>query len=541
MVHGRRIQVLVWCLILASLAALGIWSATFFLENKDRTGKPSTGQQHRYRLPPSKEPLSENNQALPNALPVEANGSIQEDRSTDSAHVGKPADDDVLLRISCQDNAGEPLANIAIRCVVYLPLEQSSRRHVRTLVKTTSESGDFTLTSAADHSVSLELTSDDWYLKPGTVALLSQGECVLHLAPTATLTISAFYDDGIPLSCDAVLFRLESGDSWRFKLREGKGLVKGVAIDSDLHCIIHAEERFPYQTHMCKFTQSEVTSKQELHVIVVLPENQHGKICLELLDGVLTPSHIVMIEQVPGFPSSQSVPVRVKSASWESGDLEVGGKYRVTLLGDPAWRSDWFEIRPGQVTTIQVQATKASTITAKIVDAVGGPISNAVLRVSDGTYLTYDKVGSPSIYVLSGARSDRGGVVSLTGMPAARLAIEVEAWGLEPVSREVELVAGETLDLGTIVLDAAVGEIFVELVDCAAGQKYAILIAQPSGPTILSMLELEGTKHKFSGLPRRKYLVGVTFAKGGTIVWGEVELTDQPSQTIYLDASEVLP
>jgi hypothetical protein len=442
--------------------------------------------------------------------------------------------------VTCEDSAGAPVAGVQVKCVIYKPLKHPYRKHVSTLTMTSSDTGQFGLDPIAGHFVDLSVLTDGWYASSIRKIPLEAGSYALRLSPTATVKIIAHFEDGEPVSSDAILKR-STGDIWWFKLVDGVGEAKGVATDSDLQCIILSDYRFPYRKHISDFMQSEVASGRELRVIVRPPEQKQGKIRLEIVNGFLTPGQGVMLEQQPGYRASQTSSVRAQQASWESQSLLTELSYRISVLGEQSWRSDWFEISAGEVTVVQATLQASATITAVLVDSAGNPINDAALRISDGGYLPYRAGGKPDIGVQNGALSGKDGRVTLGGIPAGKLTVEAEMWQKEPAVRELDLLPGQTLDMGTLVLDDARGEVFIELVGCADGAEYAVIVDQPSGPTLFPLEAVNGKKHKLSALPLRRYLVGVTFAKGGTIVWVDVDLTGQPSQTIYLDASKVTP
>jgi hypothetical protein len=159
------------------------------------------------------------------------------------------------------------------------------------------------------------------------------------------------------------------------------------------------------------------------------------------------------------------------------GEILSSGVY-VVVTGDFAWRSELVSLPPGEHRTIVPDLDLPSTVTVRLVDAQGRPLSDGILRACDGTgnrrgWAT--RAGSASVSRRDG--SDRraahrqameaptgpDGIAVLRGTAPGPQTFSVEAKGYEYRVLEVTVQPDSETDIGDVVLTPASGRVTVRL------------------------------------------------------------------------------
>lgn len=189
---------------------------------------------------------------------------------------------------------------------------------------------------------------------------------------------------------------------------------------------------------------------------------------------------------------------------------------------------------------LQVEAVLAASgsVHARIVNDGGDPVEGAGLAVVDGGYMAFLANNQP--VTPTGSISDKGGAISLTGLPTGEVLLQVEARGFEPQTIAVKIEAGGDLDLGDVTLVKAVGTITVKLTGMQDGAKYRVAVAHPNGPPVYPAAVAVDGKAVLSQLPLRTYLVCAFPAVGGRVVKELVALdSSHVDAEVQLDVSSL--
>lgn len=536
-----RRRLLLLGLAVALCALLGSLAARYLAPSMLAAGAPRPGANATAGSAPR--PVHPSRSDDPNEV---ASGTPRSDAAPDLPPVKPVAPEDAPeaaaeLQLRCVDTLGNPVSGVTLQITAYQPGPVSRRLRVRKWDCPVPASGKVSLFSSRGDLARITLQSDAWYLQPGEDLPFGGPEHELQLHRTASITVRARFDDGVAVTGDAAFLCPETGGSWNFRLRDGAGEARGVALVQGLQCCVMAQYRFPYQMHVQDVPLDEITSGRIVEIVVKLPAKPRCRIRLELEDSSLTERHAVMLEQEPGFRAAHMVRIQAGTQSWESADLRPEGRFRVTVLGDTAWRSDWFEVQPGETKVVTARLRQGATVTAVIADAEGVPMPGACLRVCDGSYLSFSSPGQVSVNPWQGAVADADGRVNLSGLPTGAVEVEADGWHCTAVRQQVTLFDGAAIDLGQLRLGKAGGEVFVEVVGGVPGREYSIVVDQPGGAPVLPAEKLAGARHRITGLASRKYMIGIVFTSGGTIVWASVDLSAQTSPSITLDASTLRP
>jgi hypothetical protein len=134
----------------------------------------------------------------------------------------------------------------------------------------------------------------------------------------------------------------------------------------------------------------------------------------------------------------------------------------VQMSGEYVWRSETFEIEPGETIRLVALPGVGGTVRARIVNEAGEPLYPA------GLFLCVDSNGHRWVGGFDGASMDgvrafaaRDGIATLTGTPAGRWTFVADAPGYLTESRNGTIAAGGYLDLGDIQLRRTLGEVTV--------------------------------------------------------------------------------
>lgn len=445
--------------------------------------------------------------------------------------------------VICETAAGVPVRDIRVKWLILM--QPSRRQHeLKVLEKgsgTTNEAGQFDFEFLHGDVVHASVDDDGWFAKSAEVSLAESNKVVLVLLRAATVRISATYDDGQPVTYMGSLnSELAYGYNGTFALNNmGFAEVAGVATELPLVCTIFAGQRLGYSTHRVTFSSAELESGNELLVIVPRQKENLGKFLIHFGEQVSRFETSVIIEQEDGTPHSAGKLASTRD-SWESNKLPAGRRYRLMVTGPRAWRSGWIEAVAGKVVAVDANLEHCATVRLRLLDSDGLPIYGGVLRVSDGAYLIYNKGHPPSPHAHPDRLSGKDGIVELSGLPSGAITIEAEAWGKQPVTREINLQSGNYVELGDWTLPTASGTIEVQVVGKRAGESYAVFVGGKDGSPIRPFIPFSQDRCFVEHLAFRTYTIGVTLATGGTVAYETVHLSeDSPNQTVLLDVESV--
>lgn len=531
-VLGAGLVMLVLCFVVAGLAPDGTFRLDTVTMPDDRHGQDSQPgpppQTSRGDQPVASGP---NHDATP-----DPEGTRDAPEPTDADR------QDVGLRIRCQTTDGQAIPGVKLHFRL-LSQRPGGGARVRVLDEgdiTTDAHGEVSLTGQPEWGVAVDLLESNWYAARCEVGLSDTGPIVMILSPASDVRVLAMYDDGEPVRYMGVLFD-PAGRSFSktFALSsDGVADVPGVPVDKPLKCTIFSGRRTGYENCTIDVTQDEVQSGRTIEIVVTKGASKFARIRVEYSNELNLLGTIVMVESEKGHPLFG----RIASAgtTWESDEVWAGRRYRVSFLGPLAWRSDWIETTAGETSVLTAELAECGKVRVRLVEENGTPISNGCLRVSSGAYLEYQP-GSPPVPRMPPAwLSDKDGFVTLDGIPAGTVRVEAEAWGREPVQREVEVLSGHQHELGDIVLSMALGEVTVQLTGMKPERKYVALIAGPDDIPIFPPRAVDGDTCKLDSLPLRKCVVVVTLKGGGTVVTQEIILSSaSPSVTVVLDVASI--
>ncbi|MBZ0138141.1 MAG: hypothetical protein K8I27_17425 [Planctomycetes bacterium] len=448
-----------------------------------------------------------------------------------------------LFKVICETIDGRPIQDVKVG---WMLLERrADRQHELKIVEkescVTNGAGEAVFEFQQGDVAHVEVSEKGWYAKPIDALLADTSTATLVLLRSAIVRISATYDDGQPVTYAGSLnSKVSYGYNGTFALNEsGFAEIAGVGIELPLECTIFAGQRLGYSSHRVTFTSAELESGNELLVIVPKREENLGKFKVYFGEQVSRIETSVIIEQQDGTPHSAGR-LSATADSWESDKLPAGHHYRLIVTGPRAWRSDWIEAVAGEVVAVHADLQQCATVRIRLLDSDGLPIEGGVLRVSDGAYLIYNKGRPPSPYAHPDRLSAKDGTVELTGLPSGVITIEAEAWGKQPVARDVNLRSGSYVELGDWTLPSASGTLEVQVVGKREGESYAVFVGGKDGSPIRPFIPFADDRCVVEHLAYRTYTIGVTLAAGGTVVYETVHLSeDSPNQTVLLDVQSI--
>ncbi|MBK8206293.1 MAG: carboxypeptidase regulatory-like domain-containing protein [Planctomycetes bacterium] len=405
----------------------------------------------------------------------------------------------------------------------------------------TDEAGQFEVTSSPDHIVRLELLEEHWWSKSVTADFAVAEPIVMVLSAAKSVSFRALCEDGQPLTYAISLKNKDIGYSEMPSLAvDGTVTVKRVPIDRPLACKAFCR-RIGYDDGFAEFSVADLNSGRELQIVAPKSDKPLGGIRVQFVGALSGIDSSVTIESDDGFArGGQLGPDR---DHWESDKLPAGYRYRVSILGPWAWRSNWIEVETGKVSTVEATLAPGAVVRARLIDTDAFPVVRGALRPSNGSYLCFRGGKPPLPNVPLHWVSDADGNVCVTGLPAGKITLEAEAAGREPVTIECNTVAGQQIDLGEIVLNQAIGTITLELVGTKEGSQYRVFLSQPNeAGVIFPPYRLDDATHAYAGLPLRGYTVFATLAGGGSVARAKINLSpEQYSVTVQLDVSELEP
>ncbi len=555
--HQRRIvfRAIKWAAVVLVFVGLGLWCGLLWTNRSEHS---SIGQAPKwtFRAPVSAHDTSSKREPDPEIPRPDTGDRSSAPIASPDAPVTQPRsvppDGEVTLEVLCQTVTGEPVSHARIRCRTFKPVPEFPQRRLESdEVKVADPQGKFDLRARRGFHLRLDALMDSHWCRELSTRIVDSAQLVLTFYPAATVNIRALYDDGQPVTNAGMLRRHQPAASWSFALTvNGTAEVPNVAIDERLECIVFSQGRVGYGEQRVEFTSAQLASGQELLVIVRALDKPYGALRVLFAGGPAGFGGQVLIESSGRGPSAKY---------FSKGQSEVlvwplwpGKQYRVTVSSDEVWnrsqpplvwRSDWTEVPERQTVDLIAAFQVAATVRARLLDTDSRPIRNAVLRVFTGDYLQYLPGKEPQPGVRAEWRSDGHGNAVLRGLPPGRVRVEAEAWGREPVARDLELIPGDDLDLGTIALEKATGSVAVELTGMKDGLNYVAYVGSPlNGGTIYPFVRAVQGRCTIENLPLRAYYIGATLERGGSVVAEKVLLApNQTSLIVRLDVSAIEP
>jgi hypothetical protein len=241
-----------------------------------------------------------------------------------------------------------------------------------------------------------------------------------------------------------------------------------------------------------------------------------------------------IIVELPGLAPDQSVRVRFLASSGSfvatprlTGPGEVSSPERAgrntprmrafiegidnELVGDTGWvvleSGVWKRVRP--------ELTPASSVTLRVVDADGKPVSGAVVMTIPDIYAT-EKMLTRSVGTNRKAfaqGTDEGGRVKFSRVPPGTHTYYLEAWGFARTPVQVDVPgSGQVVDLGDVVIQALDetnhGTVTISLLNAKSPADYETAVFYFDGTDIRSRQPFdEDATSSFGALPLREYLL----------------------------------
>lgn len=440
---------------------------------------------------------------------------------------------------------GQTVPGVAVNVNVFSATPEADGKHYSLAAPLFSDrSGQILLSNEAGRRLTLEVTDAAWYAAPlETDFVPGQSEVEVLLESVCTVRVRAQYDDGVPVTYMGSLRSAgRSGYSVSFALDEqGCAEVARVPVRPLLRCIIFGGKRTGYAKHEVSLRQDQLTSGME-NLIVVPRTVAAGGLLVLFQNGVIAPRSCIVLECSQDWPPAESRQLPSGAQRYEWPNLTPGRRYRLMVVGTLCWRSDWIEVAEGQVTTVSARLDPCGTVTARIVDEQGQPIELGALALSNG--MAYTFTASKAAGPLTGGISGPDGQAVLKGLPPGPVALEAVAWGTEPVTLNVDVIAGQTTDLGTLILRKARGTIRVTLTGVPAGQRFRVSISPaqpPSAPDVLPPEIAVDGRLVMECLPLREYQVAAFPSDGGGVVTTRVELSAAEfDREVVLDVSSLV-
>lgn len=447
------------------------------------------------------------------------------------SHDDGPFGDSATLQVRVNQRDGTPVPGLMFKCTVLAGTERL-QQSLGSVIKTADEAGVFDVSFGAGSAVGIVLLSKNWYADQSRVPRVKRSHEIV-VSPTATVSVLAEFDDGQPVTSSG-MFYAQSAPPYiaTFALdATGRATVPDVAVDRPLRCEINGHYRAGYSNHSDLFQPATLASGATLHVVVPRASEPYGNIRIVFREGPPAASRRVFLECEGRSALESEFPGGKRR--WDSPKLMAGLRYRVNLLGDTTWRSDWLEIRAGEVVEVFPTLRPAASVKAVLVDEQGRPVVNGTLGIEQSFGFSYQWPGrgflqqgsqTPVPRVLPQFLSDAEGRITLTGLPPGSHRLEAEGWDTESNTMAVELAEGQTLDLGTLTLRKATGEISLTLTGTSPDTKYVVSLCDNDGRDLRPGQLVTGLPFKLAGLRRRSYQLYVTTDKGGAVAHQQVDV-----------------
>lgn len=454
---------------------------------------------------------------------------------------------DAVLKVAVIRRDGSPAPGLMFRCTLLAGTERSPVS-LGSVMLFTDQDGKFEANFGEGNFIGLILASKNWYADQSRVPR-SQRAHEIVVSPTATVSVLAEFDDGQPVTSSG-MFYPETNPPYvaSFALdANGRATVPDVAVDRPLRCEINGYYRAGYANHSELFEPATLTSGATLRVVVPKARDPYGRIRVVFQEEPPAGNRRVLIECEGRSAVEAELPGRKRQ--WDSDRLMPGFRYRISILGETAWCSEWLNVNKGDVVEVVPTLRPGASAKAVLVDEQGQPVVNGTLGTALAFGFAYQWAGRgllpqgsqmPVPKVPPEFLSDAKGVVTLAGMPAGSCTLEAEAWDKEPAQVTVTLAEGQTLDLGTITLRKATAEISLTLTGTSPDTKYVVSLCDNDGRDLRPGQLVTSTPFKLTALRRRSYMLYVTTEKGGDVAHQRVELAaTSTSVDVTLDVSNL--
>lgn len=400
--------------------------------------------------------------------------------------------------------------------------------------------------------VRIELADNQWFAPPLEMICAQDQSVELRVMRAGTVRIRAEYDDGVPVTGLGELaepsglqfvrgggptVNQTQGYATTFALSDdGTVSVPRVPLERALECVLFCK-RSGYQKFIQRLEPRQLSGESEIRLVVARTFDAGGLRVTFGESRKLNGCRLLLEAEAGG---QSIVPLSgAEMTRWESGRLKPNGRYRVSVIGPLAGRSDWVTVLPGQVTEVNLALAAGGAVKARLVDEAGKPVVNGCANMGSGLVSYTD--GRPRLD--DALISDVAGIVEVRGLPAGRLLMSAEAWGYQAAQFEADVLSGEVTDVGDVILRPATGEITVVLTGTAEGRRYRVGIGQRvSTFVVVPPPVVEGNTYLLKGLSLRQYIVAIALEAGGSAVSREVNLTERyPTQTVYIDVAGLQP
>jgi hypothetical protein len=521
---------------MAGLAVLLAWLCHNWWKSADPARKPRNGTPFQQAGEPGSRPKQSTvggQEADGSPMPRASDpGTAAPATNSGESHDDGPIGDSATLQVRVNQRDGSAVPGLMFKCTV-LAGTARSQQSLGSVIKTTDEAGIFDVSFGAGSAVGIVLLSKNWYADQSRVTRVKRLHEIV-VSPTATVSVLAEFDDGQPVTSSG-MFYPESAPPYiaTFALdATGRATVPDVAVDRPLRCEINGNYRAGYSSHWELFQPATLTSGATLRVVVPRASEPYGNIRIVFREEPPAASRRVFLECEGRSALESEFPGGKRR--WDSPKLMAGFRYRVNLLGDTSWRSDWLEIRAGEVVEVFPMLMAAASVKAVLVDEQGRPVVNATLGIEQSFGFSYQWPGrgflrqgaqSPVPRVLPQFLSDAEGRITLTGLPPGSHRLEAEGWDTESNAMAVELAEGQTLDLGTLTLRKATGEISLTLTGTSPDTRYVVSLCDSDGRDLRPGQLVTGLPFTLAGLRRRTYQLYVTTDKGGAVAHQRVDVS----------------
>lgn len=533
MVKNRPSKVTLALMVAASLL-LGVGVA---LLTPDRPG-PAANQRPVGDVSPSASARSEGRPEPVRTEPAPAPKT--EIRPHDAPELGQVPAGPVSISIVFVDENEVRVQGVQARVIVNTGVRlPSGHTDQPTFNGESDANGVLPVTALPGHKVSVQVNDSDWGALPlefDCRAADHAAEKVIRLHPLFTVAVRAQFEDGEPVTSSGGFHAL--GVLNTFDLDEaGYAKVRRVPSAEGLTCTIYSGYRAGYARHQVPVSAHELKTATELLIVVPKSSEPFGMIRL-LFDEPTAAASRVIIECSNDGPQEASI--RRGSRSWDSPKLLSGPEYRITLVGELAWQSPWVGVPTGAMTELRVVPTAGANVRATLLTETGAPLSGGTAKLKDGGAVAYGERNVPRLP--AAMLSNDAGEIVLRGIPAGSHVIEFHAWGRATVQVSVVVAPGETLELGSITLDPALGSIRVALVGVQEGKSYDVYLTDFNAAILAPATRTAGQEVTFERLTLHKYVVAVTLAGGGTVASADAFLDESnTTATVNIDVSDLKP
>jgi hypothetical protein len=211
--------------------------------------------------------------------------------------------------------------------------------------------------------------------------------------------------------------------------------------------------------------------------------------------------------------------------------------HQTTPLFAPAWQAV-VEILDGAETVVEPMPLLTSGVKAKILASDGTACFPAILATVAEAATSWQLIEKREDgYFMPAPRpigvSNTAGVTFIYGLIGPEAEIVIDAMGYESRNLTIQLRPGELLDVGTITLNPAKGEITVEVErqDRVVGAEYEVLLLQTGGRNVMPPVRFVGERFVLDRLDLRRYTVSLRATSSDVITNAKNVVLDQDAPT----------